>query len=381
MAMEDRGASNGSAHADGPSSGHKRPGRKSESGFLPWFKFPVEDWLSLKYRECSIAARGLCADLFCLAHRNTRRGYLQTVSGKPFTLERVAKIADVSTEEVSRLLQELVDSAVLSVSAKGVHYFPDMVHEEQIRQARVRAGRLGGKRTGFLLKQNAKQNSSTFEGGGPAGSSSPSKSSSSLGDGARGRGPPGNGEEGNFADAVRAAMPPDCPEWYAAWSERHALRFGFRRPDDPRTLADWWHSLRRCSPQEIELEQASLVLQQQSTVIKGRNEHPRRLAGLIGNARREAAQRKEQAEAAASRQTREPQTNTPGMRLAETLGKDLGMPAEEKARPTSNGESRTMPSKETVERMLVEAKHSPQLVQQIMASYGKCLNGGHTEKQ
>lgn len=128
---------------------------------LPYIQFFTDDWLSdEKLRLCSLSARGLWTDMLCLMHKCDRRGYLQQASGKPFTLEQIARIAGSSTEEVSRLLQELTDSGAASLTEHGIVYNRRMVRDEQIREARAASGRKGGEATAVLLKQNGQQNDS-----------------------------------------------------------------------------------------------------------------------------------------------------------------------------------------------------------------------------
>jgi hypothetical protein len=127
---------------------------------LPWFSFYPEDWLSdEKLRACTLAARALWTDMLCLMHKNDRRGYLQ-LSGKPVTADQLARMTGCSTDDVSRLLAELISAGVPSVSEHGILYSRRMVRDEALRQVRSEAGQKGGRQTGRLLKQIAKQKSS-----------------------------------------------------------------------------------------------------------------------------------------------------------------------------------------------------------------------------
>jgi hypothetical protein len=156
--------------------------------FIPFF---VDDWLAdERLRLCSLEARGLWTDMLCLMHKCDRRGYLQQASGKPFSKEQLARIAGCSAENVSRLLQELIDSGVPSVNEHGVIYSRRMVRDEHIRQVRSAAGRKGGETTTGLLKQNAKQTSSKSQANGQANSGMEWNVNSSGEGGAGGRGPP-----------------------------------------------------------------------------------------------------------------------------------------------------------------------------------------------
>jgi len=119
---------------------------------LPAMMFYPGDWLKdPAVRSVSLAARGLWIDMLCLMHESPRRGYLQHVSGKPVTAEQLARMTGCSTDEVSRLLQELEDAGVFSCTEHGVIYSRRMVRDEHIRQIRSEAGRKGVEQR--LLKQ------------------------------------------------------------------------------------------------------------------------------------------------------------------------------------------------------------------------------------
>lgn len=132
---------------------------------LPAFQFYPGDWLKdPAVRSVSLAARGLWIDMLCLMHESPRRGYLQHANGKPVTAEQLARMTGCSTDEVSRLLQELENAGVFSCTEHGVIYSRRMIRDEHIRQVRREAGKKGIESR--LLKQNSsktdllKQNSS-----------------------------------------------------------------------------------------------------------------------------------------------------------------------------------------------------------------------------
>ncbi|MFP5276955.1 MAG: helix-turn-helix domain-containing protein [Acidobacteriota bacterium] len=84
-------------------------------------------------RSCSVAARGLWMDMLCLMFECDRRGYLQAKNGKPFTHEQLARMTGCSSEEVSRLLQELETSGVFSRTRDGVIFSRRQVRDEEQR--------------------------------------------------------------------------------------------------------------------------------------------------------------------------------------------------------------------------------------------------------
>jgi len=119
---------------------------------LPFMKFFPKDWMGdERLRLCSIAARGLWIDLLCLMHSAPRRGYLQTATGTPLPLDQIARMAGCSTDEASRLMQELVDAGVCDSAEHGLIYSRRMVREGDISRARSEAGKKGGNPR--LLKQ------------------------------------------------------------------------------------------------------------------------------------------------------------------------------------------------------------------------------------
>lgn len=82
--------------------------------------------------------------MLCLMHESVRRGYLQHATGKPVTAEQLARMTGCSTDEVSRLLQELSDSGVFSCTEHGVIYSRRIVKEEKKRELCSQAGKRGG---------------------------------------------------------------------------------------------------------------------------------------------------------------------------------------------------------------------------------------------
>ena len=129
----------------------------------PAFLFYPADWLGdPAVRAVSLAARGLWTDMLCLMHQLPRRGYLQLESGTPVTAEQLARMTGCSTDEVSRLLQELETAGVFSCTEPGVIYSRRMVREERKRQLCAEAGRKGGGNP--RLRQTTSPQKDTFIG-------------------------------------------------------------------------------------------------------------------------------------------------------------------------------------------------------------------------
>ena len=110
----------------------------------PSFQFyPGDFFRDPGVRAISFAARGLWTDMLCLMHESDRRGYLQ-LNGKPVNAEQLARMTGGSTDEVSRLLQELDNSGVFSRTEHGVMYSRRMVRDERKRELCSDAGKRGG---------------------------------------------------------------------------------------------------------------------------------------------------------------------------------------------------------------------------------------------
>lgn len=112
---------------------------------LPGFMFYPGDWMKdPALRSVSISARGLWTDMLCLMFESDRRGYLQHATGKVVTAEQLARMTGCSTDDVSRLLQELNDSGVSASTEHGVIYSRRMVRDERKRQLCSDAAKRGG---------------------------------------------------------------------------------------------------------------------------------------------------------------------------------------------------------------------------------------------
>ncbi len=104
------------------------------AGKLPSFQMYPGDWMKdPALRACSIAARGLWMDMLCLMFECDRRGYLQTASGSPYSLEQLARMTGCSTDEVTRLVGELETSGVFSRTAHGTIFSRRLSRDEEAR--------------------------------------------------------------------------------------------------------------------------------------------------------------------------------------------------------------------------------------------------------
>lgn len=129
----------------------------------PWMKLYTKDILAdEELKSCSLAARGFFLYLLSLMHRSVRRGYLCQANGQPWNLDQLARMTGCSTQEAAHLSQELLTSGVFSATddGTGVLYSRRMVRENNISEARSKAGKAGansthGKVAEILPRQNS----------------------------------------------------------------------------------------------------------------------------------------------------------------------------------------------------------------------------------
>jgi hypothetical protein len=122
---------------------------------LPYLAFFVDDWMSdERLRLCSLAARGLWADMLCVMHKSEVRGYLQRADGLPLTNDQVARVVGCSPIEAATYSKELIEAGVCSLSDTMVIYSRRMVRDENLRAIRSKAGKKGAKVTNNLPRQN-----------------------------------------------------------------------------------------------------------------------------------------------------------------------------------------------------------------------------------
>jgi hypothetical protein len=92
-----------------------------------WF---FNDWMGdLGLRRCSLAARGLWADMLALCANAKRYGYLETDDGKRLSIAELARQVGAARGTVDRLLHELEGNNVFSRDDDGVIFNRRMVRE------------------------------------------------------------------------------------------------------------------------------------------------------------------------------------------------------------------------------------------------------------
>jgi hypothetical protein len=101
---------------------------------LPSFAFYPKDWLNdPELSRCSLAARGVWADLLCLMFQCEERGVLST-GGKPWSDQEIGAAIRGDTQEVLSCLRELADKGVASRTESGALFSKRMVRDEEERR-------------------------------------------------------------------------------------------------------------------------------------------------------------------------------------------------------------------------------------------------------
>jgi hypothetical protein len=115
----------------------------------PSFQFYPADWLQdTALRACSLAARGLWADMMCFMHQGTPYGHLTLPTSKdapkdmvrPILPPVLARMVGCDREECEALLRELEEAGVFSRTFEGVIFSRRMVRDEEVRGVRAAGG-------------------------------------------------------------------------------------------------------------------------------------------------------------------------------------------------------------------------------------------------
>ena len=108
-------------------------------------------------RACTISARGLLVELFCFMHESPKRGMLMLPNGRPMSIEQLARMCGVGIDDTETLVQELIDTEVISITPDGVLFSRRMVRDENSKMAMVEGGRKGGHRKQINKEKKAKR--------------------------------------------------------------------------------------------------------------------------------------------------------------------------------------------------------------------------------
>lgn len=110
----------------------------------PWVKWYWSDWRSdPKLRMCSIAARGLWAEMLALMQEGVPYGHL-LISGRAPTDAQLAVLAGMPADHLPELLGELEAADVFSRTRADVIYSRRMVRDEKKARTAQKNGKDGG---------------------------------------------------------------------------------------------------------------------------------------------------------------------------------------------------------------------------------------------
>ncbi len=128
-------------------------------GKLPAFQFYPGDWLKdPALRRCSKAAKGMWADMLCLAFECEDRGIFAAAS-VPWQDEEIAEAVGGDRTENLLLLRELLAKGVCSRNQTGAIFSRRMVRDEKLSRVRAANGSLGGSKS--QAKRQAKGKAKT----------------------------------------------------------------------------------------------------------------------------------------------------------------------------------------------------------------------------
>jgi hypothetical protein len=110
----------------------------------PWMKYYPRDWRAdPRLRMCSLAARGLWADLMGYMHEAEPYGYL-LIDGKKPDLGNIAALVGRPLAETRRALAELAEHGVYSLDENEVLYSRRMVRDAAKELKDRENGKIGG---------------------------------------------------------------------------------------------------------------------------------------------------------------------------------------------------------------------------------------------
>ena len=110
----------------------------------PWMKFYPSDWRAdPALRVCSLAARGLWAEMMCIMHEAEPYGHL-LVNGKPLNEKQLASLSGGDLRETVNALVELESCGVFSKTEGGVIYSRRMKRDREKAERDKANGKGGG---------------------------------------------------------------------------------------------------------------------------------------------------------------------------------------------------------------------------------------------
>ncbi len=110
----------------------------------PWMKFYPSDWRAdPALRMCSLAARGLWAEMMCIMHEAEPYGHL-LINGLPLNEKQLASLSGGGLRETVNALAELDCCGVLSRTEAGVIFSRRMKRDKEKAERDKANGKRGG---------------------------------------------------------------------------------------------------------------------------------------------------------------------------------------------------------------------------------------------
>ena len=120
---------------------------------LPAMPFYVGDWL--KCPEVKVLPpdiRGLWFDMICYMWESVERGVMVKPTHHPYSKDEIVRMIGKDCNDSGNWLDTLIENGVCAIrDADGAIYSRRMVRDEDIRQKRSKAGKMGGTKTAKLL--------------------------------------------------------------------------------------------------------------------------------------------------------------------------------------------------------------------------------------
>ena len=123
---------------------------------LPAMPFYVGDWL--KCPEVKVLPpdiRGLWFDMICYMWESVERGVMVKPTHHPYTKSEIVRMIGLDCNNSDKWLDILIENGVCAIrDIDGAIYSRRMVRDEDIRQKRAKAGKMGGTKTAKMLKKS-----------------------------------------------------------------------------------------------------------------------------------------------------------------------------------------------------------------------------------
>jgi hypothetical protein len=131
----------------------------------PWVKWYWSDWRSdPRLRMCSLAARGLWAEMLALMQEAVPYGHL-LIAGRSPSSAQLAALAGAPPEQIPDLIAELESAGVFSRTRECVIYSRRMVRDERKAKTARKNGQKGGNPILCSINENSASDNPMDKGG------------------------------------------------------------------------------------------------------------------------------------------------------------------------------------------------------------------------